>query len=67
MKNILFVIGAILGFAGLIAVAALLVMFDSLKIQMGLGDYALSIRFGLLGLAGFAAMGIGWWIMKKTE
>jgi len=67
MKNVLFIIGAILGFAGLIAVAALVVMFDSLKIQMGLGDYDLSIRLGLLGLAGFAAMGSGWWIMKSTE
>ena len=69
MKNILFVIGAVLGFAGLVAVAALVVMFDSLKIQMGLGDYALSIKFGLLGLVGFAAMGGGWWmwIMKKME
>lgn len=67
MKNIAFVAGAFLTFAGLIAAAALLVAIDSIKIQVALGNYQLAKQLVPLGVGGLIAMGAGLLIMKKTE
>ena len=67
MSNVKFVFGAILMVAGILAVGSTVVMADSIKIQMGLGEYALASKFGFIAVLGFLSMISGYKIMDKNE
>lgn len=58
------IIGGILILGGLLAALPMLIMWDSIKIQMALGNYTLFNQWTPLGVGGLVALAIGYFLVK---